>query len=329
MRSTTHKVRQLVGAIWVLNAAALLVILALLAWHQSDSLSTQSLPPTITKLADKRASPSPTPDPTVHYLPTITPNPLTTPIVYPSPTPFLLASGQRPLTIGYSAGGRPLEVYQFGDGPFQRMIVAGIHGGSEWNTIVLADQLITYLSEHPELIPNDVTLYVLHNLNPDGEARAHGPEGRLNDNGVDLNRNFPDHWQATWDRDGCWDYEQTSAGSYPGSEPETKALMNFINLHPKLDALISYHSAALGVFPGGIPWTEDSKHLAKTVSKLGSYPYPPIDTGCVYTGTLADWAADHGLAAVDLELTNHRDTDYEQNVKILQMLLNWNWWSER
>jgi hypothetical protein len=53
------------------------------------------------------------------------------------------------------------------------------------------------------------------------------------------------------------------------------------------------------------------------------YPYPPIDTGCEYTGTLADWAIENGVgAAVDMELTDHTNTDFDKNLKALQALLN-------
>ena len=165
-------------------------------------------------------------------------------------TPLVLVNAQKIETIGYSVKGLPLEVYTFGTGTHERMIVAGIHGGDEWNTITLANQLIAYINQYPKTIPEDVTLYILRDLNPDGEARSHDKYGRLNTNGVDLNRNFPYHWQADWDRAGCWNYLPTSGGSVGGSEPETQAVMNFIDSHT-IEALISYHSAALGIFPGG------------------------------------------------------------------------------
>lgn len=223
--------------------------------------------------------------------------------------------------IGISVEGRPLEVYGFGSGPEQLMIVAGIHGGYEWNTIALADELIAYLQAHPEVIPPTRTLFILRNLNPDGEAADHGPDGRANAHGVDLNRNFPLNWQQDWRRSGCWQLRALTAGTSPASEPETQALMTFIEAHPNLRALISYHSAGLGIFPGGFPPDLKSVRLAESLAAVSSYKYPPVDTGCFYTGQLISWVAAQGIAAVDIELTNHHDTDFEINLKVLEAFL--------
>jgi len=262
--------------------------------------------------------------PTVYILPTLTPNPnAAAQPAFETSTPFTLEHDQQNNVIGVSHQGRPIDVYTFGTGSRQYLIVAGIHGGSEWNTIALANELIRHINDNPEIIPNDVTLYIIRNMNPDGEARDHSVDGRVNNSGVDLNRNFPsENWVPDWNRDGCWVYRPTTGGAYGGSEPETRTVMSFISQH-NIQALISYHSAALGVFPGGVPWTEESKRLAKALAKATRYPYPPLDTGCEYTGTLADWAVENGVgAAVDMELTNHRDTDFAQNLKALNVLLN-------
>jgi predicted deacylase len=310
----------LVTVIWGLNAVGLVGVLAGVMVFQNRPKPVSK--PEMLELAID-GMPSPTPLPGIRYLPSVTPNPLTTPIeAYNTPTPFVLPQGPRPIIIGYSVSGRPLEVYRFGQGERQVMITAGIHGGYEWNTIALADELIIYVNEHPDIIPSDVSLFIMRNINPDGDARAHSIDGRVNDHGVDLNRNFPENWQAEWDRDGCWDYAPTTAGSGPGSEPETRAVMNFLSSR-RVRALISYHSAALGVFPGGEPWEKDSIEFAKALSKVTRYPYPPIDTGCYYTGTLADYAVSLGAVAVDMELRNHNDTDFPQNLKALKILLNW------
>jgi hypothetical protein len=236
-----------------------------------------------------------------------------TPTVVPTPIP---------LVIGYSVEGRPLQIFVFGSGSYKRLMVFGIHGGSEWNTIALADELIPYLSAHPELIPPDNTLAILEDLNPDGEARGQSAAGRGNAHGVDLNRNWNAYWQATWPSHGCYDAASLTAGDHPFSEPETLALERYI-VKEHFDALISYHSAALGIFPGGNPPLPRSVNLAKAIAAVSTYPYPPVKTGCLITGDLADWAALDGLAAVDLELTDHVDTDFAINLKVLAALLAW------
>jgi hypothetical protein len=313
----------LVALAWGLNIVGLLAMAVVgIAWlalrpahaapGPADGLNAPPIIPTITTAPDG-----------VYFLPTVTSNPRATLIVpMDTPTPFVLAGGNRATVIGYSVSGRPIEVYTFGNGPNQRMIVAGIHGGYEWNTIALADELILHINENPEIIPDDVTLYILRNLNPDGDARFHGIDGRVNDHGVDLNRNFPTNWAETWDRDGCWNYAPTTGGTGPGSEPETRALMNFLMSH-KVQALISYHSAALGVFPGGEPWEANSMRFAEQLAAVTKYSYPPIDTGCKFTGTLADYAVELGAVSVDMELATHKYTDFSRNVKALDVLLNW------
>lgn len=264
--------------------------------------------------------------PAVVLPPAWTPTPSATRTVPPTTLPTATSTLPPPATgariIGHSLAGQPLEVYQFGTGARVRMIVAGIHGGYEWNTIALADQLIASLDRHPDRVPPEVTLFILRSLNPDGELRAHGVAGRANGAGVDLNRNWPVHWQPDWPRAGCWTYLPITGGSYPTSEPETRALMRFV-LDNKVQALISYHSAALGIFPGGEPSDPLSLSLAETVAAVTNYPYPPFDTGCLYTGTLADWASASGIAALDVELTNHEDTDLEQNLDVLAAFLAW------
>jgi predicted deacylase len=311
-----------VSLAWGLNLTGLAgIALVGIAYIAMNPVSAASPKPISTAALPATYTPNPN---QILYLPTITPNPLSTMIVVESPTPFVLTGGMgaRPTVIGYSVSGRPLEVYTFGQGEKQRMIVAGIHGGYEWNTIALADELITHINENPGVIPSDVTLYILRSLNPDGDARDHGYDGRVNDHGVDLNRNFPTNWAADWDRDGCWDYTTVSGGTGPASEPETKALVAFLQSH-KVEALISYHSAALGVFPGGEPWEKDSIKFAKALAEVTDYKFPPLDTGCVFTGTLADYAVERGAVAVDMELSTHVYTDFKRNLKALKVLLDW------
>ncbi len=316
----------LMTGIWIANVVILLAAAGVYAWY-SGSLPAQAegpaadaslFPPTPVSTLTPKPSITPVPPPTQR--PTITLWPT------PSPGPSLTAAAGRPMNmqvIGYTLEKRALEVYRFGNGRAHKLIVAGIHGGYEWNTIALADELIAYLNDHPQHVPADTTLYILHDMNPDGLARGTTPDGRANANNVDLNRNWPYNWAADWSRNGCFDERILNGGSGPGSELEVKALTVFIyQIRPV--ALISYHSAALGIFPGGRPDFPPSKELGKAVAAVSDYPYPPINTGCDYTGDLTDWAANtQGIPSLDIELTNHQNTDFDQNLRVLQVFLSW------
>jgi hypothetical protein len=330
MRRKRSKISPLlVAGIWAINLLGLAVaaILLLGTPGQAAPAETGQAQP-----APVLPVPSRTPAPGAIVLPSATRSANTQiPGFEPSPvtgfglamTPTSIAPGSGPYSIGTSVAGRPIEVYVFGSGPKNRLIVAGIHGGSEWNTVALSELLIAYVRDHPDVVPQDITLHIVLSLNPDGLTRAHGPEGRVNEHGVDLNRNWPFNWQADWDRSGCWQSGSSTGGMYGGSEPETQALMAYIQATTP-DALISYHSAALGIFAGGVPTLRESHQLARALSKVGGYKYPPVNTGCQYTGDLTDWASSvMGIPAVDIELSTHSSTDLAQNLEILHAFLNW------
>jgi hypothetical protein len=270
--------------------------------------------PTLTLTPTASLTPifSPTPTPDGRWVPGVPAEP-----VYPSPTPIPMSSA----VIGHSVLSREIEVFRFGAGDTARLIIGGIHGGDEGNTVLLAYQLIDYVSAHPEVIPPDKTLYILPDLNPDGYARGRTLDARVNEHGVDLNRNWPWNWKSAWPQPGCWDYRPVTSGPYALSEPETRWLYKFIVERPEIDSLISYHAAALGIFAGGVPDYRPSINLAKTLAGVSDYQYPPIDTGCTMTGDLTDWAATQRIASVDIELHNFRYTDWDENLAILKALL--------
>jgi hypothetical protein len=256
---------------------------------------------------------------------TIAPEPTPTEITQSIPALTATPSSSGAMQIGTSVAGRSMEVYRFGTGSVEKLIVYGIHGGSEYNTVQLATQTIADLKAHPERIPIDVSLYLVPVLNPDGVARAHGPEGRANDHGVDLNRNWNNLWKPDWKRNGCWSVLPISAGTYPLSEPEARSLWRLIAAH-HFEEMISYHSAAMGILPAGQPLDPASVRLAQAVANgtdRKDYPYPPLNSGCEYTGQLSDWASTLGIAFIDLELPDHTNTDFAANLKILQIFLLW------
>jgi len=63
-------------------------------------------------------------------------------------------------------------------------------------------------------------------------------DGRINEDpvgGIDLNRNFPSNWKP--------EHIQRGAGDYPLSEPETRAVAEFILGHRNIAAIQSFHNA--------------------------------------------------------------------------------------
>jgi protein MpaA len=316
------KASGLVTLVWIVNAAGILALVSVLILYYSRQPALAA-PAPIGPGQIAGAATTPTAWPTRFFLSTVTPNPRSTQIEdYASPTPFIFTSGPAPSVIGYSVLARPIGAYAFGQGENEYLIVAGIHGGYEGNTVDLANELVVYISQNPEIIPSGTKLYIIPDMNPDATARGRNADARVNANGVDLNRNFPSqNWVANWNHQNCWNDRPTTGGTYGGSEPETKTVISFIKAH-HIIAMISYHSAALGVFPGGVEWEPASKRLAKALARAAGYPYPPIEIGCVYTGTLADWAVENGVyASVDMELANHRDPDFERNLRALRVLL--------
>ena len=72
----------------------------------------------------------------------------------------------------------------------------------------------------------------------------------LSDNDVDLNRNFPHSWAP--------EPEQTGAGQFPGSEPESRAVIDWATAHTNIYAWLNLHTFG-GLFIRPLGHAPDSK----------------------------------------------------------------------
>jgi hypothetical protein len=234
----------------------------------------------------------------------------------PTPDPFVVG----PFVYGYSFEGRELLVYRIGHGAEARALIGGIHGGYEWNTTVLVNEFQRYLTDSPELIPAQITLFMIPCANPDGAAAGTDRiTGRMNGNGVDLNRNWDYQWQPVASH-GPW---PVSGGSSPFSEPETAALRDFI-LSEEIQSVIFYHSAMSEVYPGVGTDTSKTLELAQLMASITGYRFAPEGIpGQITTGDAADWLTVNGITAVEVDLSSHEEIDWDKNLQALLAFLNW------
>ncbi len=235
-----------------------------------------------------------------------------------TPTPSSLATIEPMLTLGFSVENRPITAYRFGTGDRIVVLVGGIHGGWEANTVTLMDEFRAHFTTNPADLPASTSLVIIPALNPDGITRGRTVEGRFNANRVDLNRN----WGCDWSPQAQWRDQLVSAGSAPMSEPETRALAAYLHrLRPA--ALLSFHSAANGVYRGTCAGDHGSALLTQIFGQAAPYPYQSTFAAYPVTGTLADWADGEGIAAADVELINSTNTDFERNLRGVRAVLNW------
>lgn len=262
------------------------------------------------------ATASPVPSATAIQLPpTATPIPAT-----PAPSITPLQPG-RMIVIGRSVDMRPIEVVRFGSGPNARLIVAGMHPSKGQPGMALAERLIEHLQQNPQIIPEGASLYILRSLNPDGEALASAPESRLNAQGVDLDRNFEANWKETWATGACPSPAGT-AGEAPGSEPETKALVDFI-VARGIQGLLVYESIPEGIALGGKSQLEAVTDLTRSLAEILQLSYPPPAPRCPRSGALIDWAAANGVPAAITIHVGPEEPDLQAHLKALEMLLSW------
>ena len=262
----------------------------------------------------------PTLTPTLPAMITYDASPTISPTTAPQfPTPTTQPFFEGPFTYGRSFDGRSLLAYRFGTGPSARAIIGGIHGGYEWNTVVLVSETLKYLQENPALVPDGVTLYVIPCANPDGYAAGTDRKnGRMNGNDVDLNRNWEYQWQPTATH-GTY---PVNAGVHAFSEPETAALRDFI-LGRDVRAAIFYHSAMARVFYGAERDQSATYELAQVISEVTGYPIAADVPGQITTGDAIDWMSAQGLAGIEVELTTYEDVEWERNLRGLLAFLNW------
>ncbi len=237
--------------------------------------------------------------------------------------------------IGTSVEGRAINAYTYGTGKTHFLFVGGIHGGYEWNSVLLAYAFTDYLDKNPTLLPENISVTVIPSLNPDGVYKVVGKEGRFvaadvstnesvlasarfNANNVDLNRNFDCNWKP----ESKWRSKTVSAGTKPFSEPEAEAFRGFVVANnPAL--VVFWHSQSNAVYAsecndGILPGTLDAMNIYAKASK-----YPAVKSFSAYaiTGDSEGWLASINIPAITVELSNHNDIEWQRNFTGTKALL--------
>ncbi|MBW8192811.1 fibronectin type III domain-containing protein [Neiella marina] len=167
-------------------------------------------------------------------------------------------------TIGETWEGRPiimvtmsLDVAYADEKP--ALLYTGTIHAREWIGIELSIAFIKHVIDNYKVDPKLLdtlsrnTLYMVPCLNPDGfeYSRNHFSFWRKNrrDNGdgtfgVDLNRNFGVRFKQSNDTS-----VNTYGGPAPFSEPETRAIKDFVERHPNITIALDYHSQGNVFFP--------------------------------------------------------------------------------
>ncbi|MCU0967615.1 MAG: M14 family metallopeptidase [Rubrivivax sp.] len=231
---------------------------------------------------------------------------LTTRVVYLcprlNPDGAELALADRPRHIRSST--RP---YPFDEEPVEGLVREDVDGDGRLLTMRVPDPHGPY-KKHPDeprlMVPREPgefggEYYRLipegHLVNYDGLMVTLNPDKE----GLDLNRNFPAYWRQ--------EFEQAGAGPYPASEPETRAMVDFLAGHPNIGAAVSFHTHS-GVIlrPMGTQSDDDMtpedlwiyRRLSDLGARLTGYPavsafhefkYHPKE---IITGT-QDWVYEH------------------------------------
>jgi predicted deacylase len=239
--------------------------------------------------------------------------------------------------IGTSVEGRKIEAYSYGNGAKHIVFAGGIHGGYEWNSVLLAYQFMDYLDSNHGAVPNDLTVTVIPSVNPDGVFVVTGKEGRFtvadvstnqktlvtgrfNADNIDLNRNFDCKWQPK----STWQTTTTSAGTAAFSEPEAAAIRSFV-LADNPVAVVFWHSQSNAVYAsqcekGILPATLD---IMNAYSKASGYPAVKVFDAYSTTGAADDWLASINIPAITVELKTHTAIEWDRNLAGIKALFEY------
>lgn len=194
----------------------------------------------------------------------------------------------------------------YGTGKKRVIVFGGIHG-NESDSSIVAKALMGSLMQ--EAVPEDLTVIIVPDANPDGLFA----NTRVNARGVDINRNFPStSWRSDYRDDNQF------PGTVPASEPETQAIIKLLEKSPP-DYIITLHAAL-----GCVNWDGPGEPLARVIANVNRYPLCSY-LGYETPGSLGTlMGVDKKLPVVTIELRNSRAVELvQENLPALRAVLSY------
>ncbi len=217
------------------------------------------------------------------------------------------------------------------------LLFTGTVHAREWIGNELAVEFIDHLLNNYESDPRIIetltknTLYIVPCLNPDGfeYSRTHFSFWRKNRRnnkngtyGVDLNRNFSIGYVKSTDTSS-----NIYGGPEPFSEPETRAIKEFVDAHDNITVALDYHSQGNVFFPAhkfnheaeidGTDLNVLCANMNNEIKKVTGREYgihrgkPPTK---LISGSGREYYYSKGIIAIVVEVGTRNIPDYMQNM---------------
>lgn len=239
------------------------------------------------------------------------------------------------VNIGQSVEGRNIYALKVSDNVTTdedepEVLYVSLHHAREHLSTEMGLYLAHYLADNygslagPTNLVNERELWIIPMLNPDGSEydvsggyyywwRKNRRLVSLDVYGVDLNRNYDYHWGQTGSSGDP--SVETYRGPSPFSELETQAMRDFMNAHPDLRTLISFHTYGELIMypyaytyedvPSDMSQNDHDVFVAMAQAMAATNGYTPQQTSDLYlvSGELTDWAyGRHGIFGFTFEM---------------------------
>ncbi len=219
------------------------------------------------------------------------------------------------ITEGRGSHGKRAKRGSSGGGDREAVLYQGTTHAREWISTEVVRRLMEYFagnSSKARKLRSERELWFVPVVNPDGyqytfdherlwrkNLRDNNGDGQItNLDGVDLNRNYPEHWRYDDEGSNTEISSETYRGPAAASEPETQASINLVRrIDPKLAD--SYHAyGPLLLYPEGWQVQTPARDLPIYIALSGTDAEPAVEgtdpdvSAELYTtnGEFTDWA---------------------------------------